>query len=71
MPKYIFTGDILHAGRVEVEAATQQEAYAKLDLNDFVIYDEDHKWLGFTDGGEPPEVIEEEPCFSPDERTTD
>jgi hypothetical protein len=61
MSKYILTGDIAHAGRVEVEAESLEEALAKADDGDFEVVDEDGKNLGFefcgdTDGG--VEIVE-------------
>jgi hypothetical protein len=62
MRTYILTGDINHAGRVEVEADSLEEALSKADDGDFEVLDEDGKNLGFdfcgdTEGG--VEIVEE------------
>jgi hypothetical protein len=46
--KFILTGDILHAGKVAVEADTLDEAIEKAETGDFEVWDEQHKMLGFT-----------------------
>ena len=57
MTTYILTGDILHAGRVAVEADNLTDAIAKAEAGDFTeVVDEDGKSLGFVlcgdlDGG--------------------
>lgn len=47
MAKYILTGDIRHAGRVEVEADNLEEALEKADDGDFEVLDEGGKDLAF------------------------
>ena len=45
--KFIFTGDVLHAGKVAVTADTEEEAHEKLKAGDFEVYDEESHHLGF------------------------
>ena len=45
--KFIFTGDIKHAGRVEVEAGNKEEAHDKLKKGDFKVYEEESRNLEF------------------------
>lgn len=58
MAKYILTGDILHPGRIKVEANSPEEAIAKAEVGDFLVYDEMQRHLAFDHNGETP-VLEE------------
>jgi len=54
--KYILTGDIIHAGRVEVSARSLEEAIDKAEDGDFKVVDEVNKdmkfeFCGDEDGG--------------------
>ena len=55
MTTFRITGDIAHPGVIEVEAETVDEALAKADAGEFVVYDElddclAFKWDGNADG---------------------
>jgi hypothetical protein len=56
MARFILTGDIIHAGRVSVEANTLTGALRLAAKGDFTVFEETHKGLVFefcgdTEGG--------------------
>lgn len=55
MAKYVLTGDIRYAGRIEVGAETLEEALAKADDGDFEVLDQGKAdafdFCGDEDGG--------------------
>jgi hypothetical protein len=55
--KFYFTGDILHAGKIVVEAQDRTEAFARMEHCDFAVLDEASKGLGFDWNGEEPETV--------------
>ena len=55
---YLFTGDIIKAGSVTVEADTLDQAIDKLADQDFTIYDEQDRPLVFRWNDDTPEEME-------------
>ena len=53
---FILMGDILHAGRVAVQASSLKEALDKADDGDFEVFDETEKQLGFSWNGDKSSV---------------
>ncbi len=53
---FILVGDILHAGRVQVNAKTFDEALKKAEAGDFVVFNETSKGLGFEWNGDDDTV---------------
>ncbi len=45
--RYLLTGDIRHPGKIEVEAATLDQALDRADDGDFEVFDEQGKPLAF------------------------
>ena len=58
MTTFRITGDIAHPGVIKVEAETVDEALAKADAGEFVVYDEMDSCLAFTWDGDA-DAIEE------------
>ncbi len=58
--RFILTGDILHPGRVVIEARDLDEALRRAADGDFEVYDESKKQLGFEWNGDPDTVEVEE-----------
>ena len=56
MKTWILIGDILHPGKVQVEAETIDQAIAKAERGDFEVYDEMHKCLAFAWNGDEDTV---------------
>jgi hypothetical protein len=50
--QFMLVGDIRHAGRVEVDAASLAEALDKADAGDFVVHDEQGRLLAFDWNGD-------------------
>jgi hypothetical protein len=57
LKEFIFTGDILHAGRIKVNALNTRKAFAEMESRNFTIHEEAQKDLGFIHNGEDPETI--------------
>ncbi len=58
--RFILIGDILHPGKIIVEAKDLDEALKKADDGDFAIYDESGKCLAFDWNGDEDSVETEE-----------
>jgi len=59
--RYILTGDILHPGRICVEARSLNEALRAAGDGKFVVYGEQGDCLAFNWNGEPDTVWTEDP----------
>lgn len=58
MAKYILTGDILHPGKVIVDANSPEEAVQKAAVDDFRVHSESPRHLAFKHDGETPQLEE-------------
>ena len=56
MPTFTLVGDILHPGRVTVEAESLEEALDKATDGDFVVFDEQSDALAFEWNGDTETV---------------
>ncbi len=59
MKTYMLMGDIRHAGRIEVQADSPEEAIRLAEGGEFTVFEEQHKDLGFDWNGEDPEEVED------------
>lgn len=59
MKTHILMGDIRHAGRIEIQAESPDEAIRLAEAGEFTVFEEQHKDLGFDWNGEEPEVVED------------
>lgn len=53
---FILMGDVLHAGKIRVEASSLEEAIRKAEDGDFEVYDESGKNLAFDWNGDEDSV---------------
>ena len=60
MKRFMITGDICHAGRIDVEADSLGEALLKAASGEFVVHEEAANVLAFQWDGNEEEVVEED-----------